>query len=140
MPRSESGYRFLDHTADILMEAWAPDEAGLLAIAAAGVVNAMTEGASVGDADSVTLEAEGLDPEDRLVTWLNEIIALAVCDGFLYLSAHVVLRGETELTATIRGESGGSDHIRTELKSATYHDLTLEETADGWRCRVVIDV
>ena len=79
MPRSESGYRFLDHTADILMEAWAPDEAGLLAIAAAGVVNAMTEGASVGDADSVTLEAEGLDPEDRLVTWLNEIIALAVC-------------------------------------------------------------
>ena len=82
---------------------------------------------------------EAMDPEDRLVQWLNEIIYLTVVDGFLTESGLVLLQGD-RLFAELSGEDRAWGKVVTELKSATYHSLVLTRGPDECRAQVVIDV
>ena len=135
----DSGYRQVDHTADLAIELWAPTESALLETAARAVTEIMTEGAEIRATAAREIAIDAIDPEDRLVQWLNEIIYAAVTDGFVTAGADIEL-GATSLRATARGEAGAHARIRGELKSATYHDLSLARTDGGWRAFVVIDV
>ncbi len=138
MPR---GHRQVDHTADLALELWGDSEVDVLCAGAEAVIAIMTEGGGVEAREQRRVRIEAVDPHDRLVQWLNEIVVAAVSDGFLYREADIALEGRTGLTATIRGEPDAGDRVVAELKSATYHDLELG-AADGgtWRARVVIDV
>ena len=136
----DRGYKTVDHTADVAVEFWAPSEQELLVEGARAVVDLLTEGAKVAETDSRAFELESIDPEDRLVHWLNEVLWLALSEGFLAADASIRL-DEGGLGATVRGEAGAGSRITSELKSATYHDLMLgRDPGGGWRARVVIDV
>lgn len=136
----DRGYKTLDHTADVAIEIWAPSEEELLVEGARAVVALLTEGAQPRGSASRHLDLDVIDGEDRLVQWLNEVLWLALSEGFLVTDAEVQL-DEGQLRATVLGEAGGGARIRSELKSATYHDLKLGLDDDGvWRARVVIDV
>ena len=93
MPR---GHRQLEHTADLAFEVWAENEPDLLAEAALALVDCLTEGAPPLGAPleerAITLEA--IDREDRLVRFLNEVIYLAVSEGFLVRGFRIELTGE----------------------------------------------
>jgi SHS2 domain-containing protein len=134
-----AGHRQIDHTADLALELWAPDERELLLEGARAIVEVLTEGASIEPRAERRIALCAVDREDRLVQWLNEVLYAAVTDGFLFASADLELAG-SELAARVLGEEGAGDRVATELKSVTYHDLLLESGADGWRARVVIDV
>ena len=135
----ERGYRQVDHTADMALELWGPSEEELLIAGAEAVIDVMTEGAAPGAADAErVVELDAVDGADRLVQWLNEVIVAAVTDGFLVRAADIELVGDSGLRARLRGEPG---RVLAELKSATYHDLTLARADGGqWRAQVVIDV
>ena len=135
------GHRQLDHTADLALELWGESEEEVLCAGAEGLIAIMTEKGEVADREQRPVRIEAIDPQDRLVQWLNEIIVAAVSGGFLFGSADIALEGQTGLSATMRGEPGAGDRVRVELKSVTYHDLELGSEPDGsWRARVVIDV
>lgn len=136
------GYRMIDHTADLALEVWAGDEPALLGQAASALIAILTEDAGPGEGERATraAEIEGLDAEDRLVQWLNEVLYLAVVQGFLYEDAELSLAEGGGLRASIRGRAGAQDRIATELKSVTYHDLLLSIEPDRARARIVIDV
>jgi SHS2 domain-containing protein len=133
----DSGHRQVEHTADLAIELWAPSEALLLREGALAVVEILTEGHPPAASETRTLQIESIDAGDRLVQWLNEIIYLATVDGFVTADASIVLAG-SGLTASVRGNQ--RDGIKTEIKSATYHDLRLEKVDGSWRARVVLDV
>ncbi len=134
------GYRTLDHTADVAIEFWAPSEQELLVEGARAVVWLLTEGEQVEGIDERALELESMDAEDRLVRWLNEVLWLAISEGFLVSDASIRL-DDGGLGARVRGEAGAGARITSELKSVTYHDLMLgRDPGGGWRARVVIDV
>ena len=135
-----SGYRQLDHTADLALELWGDSEEEILVIGAVAVTDILTGGADIADRIAFDIAIDAVDPGDRLVQWLNEIIVAAISGGFLFHSAAIALDGATRLTALARGEQGGSGRVVAELKSATYHDLALERAELGWRARVIIDV
>lgn len=134
-----TGFRQIDHTADLALQLWAPSEAELLQVGARAIVSTLTGGADVRADASRPVSVDALDAEDRLVQWLNEIIYAAVTDGFVTASADIEL-GATSLTATLHGEADAAAKVETELKSVTYHDLKLEHTDAGWRAQIVIDV
>lgn len=135
----DSGYRQVDHTADLAIELWAPTEPALLETAALAVTEIMTEGANVLATATREIAIDAIDAEDRLVQWVNEIIYAAITDGFVTAAADIEL-GTTSLRATVRGEAGAHARVRGELKSATYHDLAITRRDGGWRAFVVIDV
>ena len=137
---SDRGHRFTDHTADIAIEAWAQSESDLLVEAARALIAVLTEGAQILATDHVKVRVEAMDPEDRLVCWLNEVLWLAIGSGFLLSDAELALEGNG-LTATLLGEPNAAARILTEVKSATYHDLRLAREQSGrYVARVVIDV
>ena len=135
---TDTGHRQIDHTGDIALEIWAPTEEALLVEAARAVVSILTEGEDAGRGASRTVAVESIDAEDRLVQLMNEVLVLALTEGFLTSSAAITLF-EGGLSATLTGEVA-HDKVRTELKSVTYHDLSIVRTEDGLRTRVVIDV
>lgn len=135
----DCGFKTVDHTADVAIEFWAPSEQELLVEGARAVIALLTEGAQVDGEATRTMQLESVDGEDRLVCWLNEILWLALSEGFLAVDAEIRL-DEGGLGATVRGEAGAGSRIMSELKSATYHDLMLVSEPGGWRARVVIDV
>ena len=138
-PRPSQGFRQLDHTADLAFEFWAPTEVALLLEGARGMIEVMTDGATLEADHEDELDIDSLDPEDRLVRWLNAVLYAAVVDGFVLASATLDLR-DGGLAAHVRGEAGGRARIANELKSVTYHDLRLEHHSHGWYARVVVDV
>jgi SHS2 domain-containing protein len=136
----QRGHRQLDHTADLALELWGESEVDVLLAGAEGVVAIMTEGGEVEERERKVVHIDAVDPQDRLVQWLNEVVFAAVNEGFLFGSADIALEGATGLSATIRGEPGAAARVVAELKSATYHELALGEDDGIWRARVVIDV
>lgn len=135
-----SGYRQIDHTADVALEFWAPSRNALFAVAASAVVDVLTEGATiVAPTDERRATFEATDPQDGLVVWLNEVLYWAVDEGFLVTQSQVTV-GDDRVTVVARGRSKAFDVLATELKSVTYHHLLLEERDGGWFGRVVIDV
>jgi SHS2 domain-containing protein len=135
-----TGHRFLDHTADVALEIWAPSRQRLLEHAACVVIGLLTEGSPiVPDADRV-VHLVGLDDEDLLVRWINELLWLATGEGFVTASAKVSACGH-ELHADLRGRRDAGHLVVSEIKSATYHGLRLAQEPDGrWLGRVVLDV
>lgn len=133
------GHAWVEHTADLALRVWAPDEAALLQEAARAVIGGLTDGAEVARTHTRTVELSALDPEDRLVVWINEVLWLATGEGFVLGDAQVQLDGEG-LRATVRGEADAHARVVTEIKSATYHDLRLHRAADRVWARLVLDV
>ena len=135
-----TGHRFIDHTADIALEAWAPSEETLLVQAARALVEVITEGGHIDAIESCDVEVESADDEDRLVRWLNEVLWLAMGKGFLLVDATITLR-PGGLSARVSGQGDANDLVKTEVKSATYHDLHLAQEQSGrYLARVVLDV
>lgn len=136
---ASAGARQIEHTADLALEIWGPDEPAMLVAGAQAIVDILTDGAQVGDIDTRRVKLEAIDAEDRLVRWLGEILYWACVEGF------VVARAELEVTAdgltgTAHGVQGAADLLKTEIKAATYHDLRVVRDSGGVRARVVLDV
>lgn len=132
------GYRQIEHTADLAFELWGADLGELLQEGARAVVDVLTDGRVPTGTDRRELEIAAFDDEDRIVRWLNEVIYLALVDGF------VVTRADLECTddglrAVVHG-AVARDHIVTEIKSATYHDLRIGHDGDRMVATIVLDV
>lgn len=139
----DRGHRQVEHTADLALEVWAADEAQLLEEAMQAVVEILTGGARLSPNANRVVELDALDSEDRLVRWLNEILYLAMVEGFTPCEASITLR-EAGLRAELRGDAradpGDPGPLVTEIKSATYHALRVEVSPEQARARIVLDV
>jgi SHS2 domain-containing protein len=138
------GHEQTDHTADLGLRFWAPTEAELLVEAARALTDVLTGGKALAARASRHVRVEALDPEDRLVQWLNEVLVLATVQGMLFVDAELSLGQGGELEAELELVHDPSA-IVTELKSVTYHALELHRrtegpTHDGWVGQVVVDV
>lgn len=136
---ASSGAREVEHTADLALELWGPDEAGMLEAGARAVVGLLTDGAPVSAVDTREVELEAIDAEDRLVRWLNEVLYWASVERFL------VARCELRVTAhglvgRAFGRENSAELLKTEIKAATYHDLHVVDEAKRVAARVVLDV
>lgn len=133
------GHRQVEHTADLALEIWAASEEDVLEEGLLALVGILTGGARIAPSQSRKVEIEALDPEDRLVRWLNEVLYLATVERFLACEAQIELT-ERGIRAELRGEAERSARLETEVKSVTYHGLSLSRQDGRLIARVVLDV
>jgi SHS2 domain-containing protein len=146
--RASSGHRAVEHTADLAVELWAPDEPGLLEEGRKALVELLTEGAldetgaqtSAGTAATRDVALDALDPEDRLVRYLNEILFFATVEGFVTTGEALTLRPPGHLEGRLTGRADARALLRTEIKAVTYHDLHITRVDGELRARLVLDV
>jgi SHS2 domain-containing protein len=83
-----------------------------------------------------------VDREALLVDWLNHLLYLFDLDGFLGRDFQVESLTSEGLKARVTGEN--FDPARhpalTEVKAATFHQLSIVPVEDGWEATVVLDL
>jgi len=128
-----------DHTADLCLHVWGADLKDIFATAARGMFALLADLESVPTSDSAKLCLEAVDAEALLVDWLNELLYLSEQD---HLTAYVVFDFDkltpTSLQARVQG--GAVETFRTYIKAATYHNLEIRETVEGYETEIVFDI
>lgn len=134
-------FELRDHTADVAVEATAPDRSGLFAAVADGLAAAMCESIPThGDRFSVTVRAESC--EALLFDYLDHLIYERDVRGVLPVENRAEVSQEGDdwvVEASARGVPLQGLGAR-EVKAVTYSEMVVEETDHGWHGYVVFDV
>lgn len=143
MGMGEAAHRFFDHTGDFGVDLSAPTREALYAEAARAWIALLTDApATVRERETRTIEAEGFDATDLLVALGNELLFLFESEAWLPARLEIGELDETHLSATAHGESFDPDRhpIARPAKAVTHHGAVVEESAEGWRGRLIFDL
>ncbi len=144
-----AAFEILEHPADVGFIAYGATLKELFTNAALAMMSLAGELERVEERERREIEATGSDTESLLYAWLAEILAAADAEQLVFCRAQV-----TELNtspdapgrARVRGAAFGErfDKSRhrasTYIKAVTFHQLFVEQTPEGWRARVFLDV
>jgi SHS2 domain-containing protein len=139
-------YEFLDHTADVAVELYAPTREALFAEALAAFTATLTDPQKVDAEVTHRLEVAAEDLPGLMVEWLGELVYRFEVDGLLFARAKVAIEergGGFRLVAEARGESYDEEKhpLEVQVKGVTYHRLEVrEEPGGGWFGRVIFDI
>ena len=136
---SDWGYREVPHTADLGLEVRGVSPIEFLTQAAAGLCHLLCCDPA---ADAVhcerDIQLQALDLETLLVAWLNELIYL--CEELHICPERFDIHNasDTELSAVVRGRCPWRTH--RVIKAATFHNLVVGYTPEGYQARITFDV
>jgi protein archease len=135
-------FRVLEHTADVGFEAYGSTREEVFASAARALTELMVETAAIVPREPAEFHVEGDSAAGLLVNWLSEILYRFDAEGWLYADYEVTDLSERSLAARARGERFDRTRhtVKVQVKAITYHQLLLEETPQGWRARVFLDI
>jgi protein archease len=138
---SEQRWKFLEHTADVRMEAHGATMEELFLNAARGFTSLLASDAHIVSAAEFELHLEAGEPEELLVNWLRELLFLHETSGFVFSEAGVLEITPKSLRAKIKGGTRSSDDEKDmEVKGVTYHGISVEKTDSGYSARIVFDI
>ena len=130
---------FEDHTSEVRLRLHAPTLASLFEEAARALAELMLEEAETPAVpQEVTVALHARDREALLSDWLNELVFLSETRRCVYTDAQVLRVSDTSLEAVVRGVPPRV--LRTAVKAATLHDLSVRELPGGYTATVVLDV
>ncbi len=135
-------FRVLEHTADIGFEAFGRTREEVFRNAGRALTDLTVDLDTVAPASQVEIEVEGSDAPSLLVNWLSEVLYLFDAEKWLFSDFEFASLSDRALVAQAHGEKfdPARHGIKLLVKAITYHQLVLEETADGWRAQVYVDI
>jgi SHS2 domain-containing protein len=131
-------YRILDHTADIGIEATAPDIPSLFSEAVRACAAVILDAEPAQPRGSIPVAVEADDLGALLAALLAEALWTFESTSRLPVAAELEVS-----STTAAGTLGVVDDVTIggpAIKAVTYHQLLVERTADGWRAQVFFDV
>lgn len=138
-------FEYLEHTADAKFRAYGKSLEQAFENAALAMLNVMVETDLVNTSSFVELELCSSDTDSLLFDWLSEILFLFEVEEMVFGAVKInkmsVSEDECSLSATLFGETiDHSIHVfDTEVKAATYNDMKIEKTDDGWMIQATVD-
>lgn len=135
-------FEIIEHPADVGFIAYGATREELFANAAHAVMTLACDPQQLAERESREIEASGADIESLLYDWLAEILALSDAEHLFFRRAEVHEVGAARVRGTVYGEKYDKQRHRagTYIKAVTYHQLKVEQSADGWTARVYLDV
>ena len=128
----------IDHTADIALRVWGDDLGDLFITAARGMFALVVEGlADVAPERAFPLALDAPDVETLLVDWLNEVLYLQEVEKVAFVAFDFETLTPITLRAQVRG--GAFPAYRAYIKAATYHNLAVVATPEGYQVEIVLD-
>ena len=101
----------------------------------------MDDPSAIRERDEFAIAIAGTDRAYLLFDWLKELLLRFDREEMLFARFDVTVRDDG-LSARIGGEpfDPARHALLREVKAITYHDLIVEETADGWLAEVIVDI
>jgi protein archease len=131
-------YRVLDHTADIGIEATAPDIPTLFSEAVRGCAAVMLDAEPTQPTATAPVAVEADDLGALLAALLGEALWTFESSGRLPVGADLEVSSTT--AAGTFGVVNDVTNGGPAIKAVTYHQLLVERVPDGWRAQVFFDV
>jgi SHS2 domain-containing protein len=132
------GWQILDHTADMGIRVNAPDLASLFREAGHALVDIMGAGSTDGG-EIQTISLEGIDREDLLVRWLQEILFLVMARDLRIKGIDVLDLTECRMQARVSGVRRKTS-LEQEVKAVTYHDLQIVHRESLYEASIIFDL
>jgi SHS2 domain-containing protein len=139
-------YRFLEDIAiaDVAFEAEGRSLSEVFEASALALTEVMVDLDGVSPTVSRRIRLTAEDLETLLFRWLAELIFLKDSECLLFRRYDIAIRRADgwDLEATAWGQEidYATMALRADVKAVTYHLFVLEQTADGWKSRVVLDI
>ncbi|MAE12995.1 archease [Candidatus Woesearchaeota archaeon] len=136
-------FEYLEHTADVKFRAYGKTLDEAFGNAALALTPLLTED-SVERVTKREISVSASNKEALLYDFLEELVVLQDTDGFLVAGVDSVEIKDREkgfsLQAVVWFDHAKRYETHGDLKSVTYHEMVIEESADGCMVQVVIDV
>jgi SHS2 domain-containing protein len=142
MNYKHSSYEIIDHTADLGIIVKGGNIKELFVNAANAMTDLMVKADIREKGAKRRLIVEGEDLPDLMVRWLSEVLFLFNGEHILVSAMEIGSINPTRLQSKLNAVSlNKSRHeILREIKAVTYHQIAVEETAEGWEARVIFDI
>ena len=120
-------YELLEHTADAMVKCYGKDMEECFGNAAYAMYDQMLDASSVMPSISVRLTASGEDWEERLFSFLSELIYITDVKGLVFSEFEVSFNGD-DVICTASGEplDVAKHRPRAEVKAVTYHMMSVD--------------
>jgi SHS2 domain-containing protein len=135
-----SGYRYLDHTADLGLEVTSPSLTELFCDTGRALFETQVSGPVAADQDLV-FELTAVSIEELFLDWCRELLYNFSVRGFIPRTYDLTLN-DLNLKARIKGGifDPEKNRITMEIKNPTYHKLQIEKLPDAYRLTIILDV
>jgi SHS2 domain-containing protein len=141
VPVTQPTWEHFDHGADIGTRGKGETAAQAFEGAALGLTAVLCSPEIVQKTTHRDFECEAPDLEILLLDWLNALVACMATENLIFGAYEVSIEG-TRLTARAWGErvDPARHHPAVEVKGATFTELRVCETPEGWIAQCVLDV
>ncbi|NQT22996.1 MAG: archease [Candidatus Omnitrophica bacterium] len=135
-------YEEIPHTADIALRVYGKDLRELFSNAAFGMFDIIADLSGLKKSVAVDVKLEAPSAEELLVSWLDELLYNFYTKGIIFFDFDIIDISSTRIMAHANGRHLGSNRnrLKTEIKAATYHDLTIKEIDGRYSVDIVFDV
>ena len=139
-------FRFLEHTADVYIEAYGVNLEEAFGSAGLGFTDVMTKLETVEAKAEVSFVVEGLDEAALLYSWLEELLLEFELKGMLYSSFEVSSIEETSEGVRLYAKAWGEKYdpkrhpSKVGIKAATYHQMEIVKESEFVTIRFILDI
>ena len=138
-------YRFLDHTADIKVEAWGKKLEDVFKNAGIAFYDIILDIQSVETKVSRRIRIEGFDLESLLFNWIDKLILLFELESLVFRDFDVNISQEPELYRLVAAGYGErydreKHGYKVHVKAMTYHEMEIRMENEKYIVRFVVDI
>lgn len=138
----ESRVTFFDHTADLGIRVTAPDAAQLVPLAVSGMYQAIGNLVAGGPQAFENRTYHGAHLAESIRDLLSDLLTEFEISHRVaaHISVDALNAGRFTVTCAMAPLDEAASELRREVKAVTYHDLRLEQTADGACLEFIVDI
>ncbi|MCS7111620.1 MAG: archease [Ignisphaera sp.] len=150
MEDSARGFKFLPHTADVMIKSWGNSLEEAFSTAAKALFEIITDTNSVAPSSEVDLKVCGYDLENLLYRWLEELLYYHDSRNMVFSKFQVEYikeeRSSDERQYCLYGRALGEEfnkdkhESRTVVKAITYHQMKIWMENNLYYLTVVVDI
>lgn len=141
-----SEFKFIDHPADIAIEISGSNYKELFLAAVNGLVNSLLEPAkSTREKTEKKFSLEEDSVEELLVSYLAELNYFFESKKIFPLEVNLIQIKKTDkafrlTTNIVFGSITAEDHIKSEIKAVTFHQLDVKKINNVYKTIIVLDI
>ncbi len=120
-------YILVDHTADMMVRAFGDTLEECFGNAAYALFDQTVDLSDIGTSEETEFRVTGIDDEDRLYSFLSELLFIEDCDNLILKEFDVSFDGD-DVVCRARGETldRTRHRVRSEVKAVTYHMMEID--------------
>ena len=125
--RSMERYVLVDHTADMMVRAFGETLEECFANAGYALFDQTVDLSGIGTSEETDIRVSGIDDENRLYSFLSELLFIEDCDNLILKEFDVRFEGD-DVVCHARGETldRTRHRVRSEVKAVTYHMMEID--------------